>query len=143
MLSGVTSDILCDIGMPIVFHHIRYNCRVLVIDAKVMTSHQRERGDEEMNVMTCDVMTCDVMTCDVDSHSEQIHLIRPKMALANDGNYRELRFFQPWTVLFSTLISPPTYTDPDIPIHIQIYTDTQTADTHTYMVQTDTQTVHR
>lgn len=25
-------------------------------------------------------------------------MIRPKMALANDGNYRELRWFSAWTV---------------------------------------------
>lgn len=27
----------------------------------------------------------------------KILLIRPKMALANEGNYRELRWFTPWT----------------------------------------------
>jgi NAD+ synthase (glutamine-hydrolysing) len=27
----------------------------------------------------------------------KIVMIRPKMFLANDGNYRELRFFTPWT----------------------------------------------
>lgn len=27
----------------------------------------------------------------------KIVLIRPKIFLANDGNYRELRFFTPWT----------------------------------------------
>ena len=33
--SGVTSDILCDVGMPIVFQDVRYNCRVFVLDSKV------------------------------------------------------------------------------------------------------------
>lgn len=27
----------------------------------------------------------------------KILLIRPKMALANEGNYRELRWFTPWS----------------------------------------------
>lgn len=27
----------------------------------------------------------------------KIVMIRPKIFLANDGNYRELRFFTPWT----------------------------------------------
>lgn len=34
---------------------------------------------------------CRVILCD-----GKIVLIRPKMFLANDGNYRELRFFTPW-----------------------------------------------
>ena len=29
-------------------------------------------------------------------HERKILLIRPKMWLANDGNYRELRWFTPW-----------------------------------------------
>lgn len=32
----------------------------------------------------------------------QIVLIRPKMWMANDGNYRELRWFTPWTKLKQT-----------------------------------------
>ncbi|KAK2463654.1 hypothetical protein APHAL10511_004405 [Amanita phalloides] len=34
--------------------------------------------------------------CRVILHSRKILLIRPKMWLANDGNYRELRHFTPW-----------------------------------------------
>ena len=40
-------------------HESRYNCRVLVLNRKIL-------------------------------------LIRPKMSLANDGNYREMRYFTPW-----------------------------------------------
>jgi len=58
--SGATSNILCDIGMPVLYRNVRYNCRVLVLDSKIL-------------------------------------LVRPKLFLANDGNYREVRFFQPWT----------------------------------------------
>ncbi|KAJ7248515.1 hypothetical protein C8J57DRAFT_1437985 [Mycena rebaudengoi] len=35
--------------------------------------------------------------CRVIIHDRKILLIRPKMWLANDGNYRELRYFAPWT----------------------------------------------
>ncbi|KAN0113835.1 glutamine-dependent NAD synthetase [Russula decolorans] len=57
--SDKTSDILCDIGMPIMHKNVIYNCRVII-------------------------------------HNRKILLIRPKMWLANDGNYRELRYFTPW-----------------------------------------------
>ena len=52
-------DILLDIGMPVRHQNVRYNCRVIVLNRKVL-------------------------------------LIRPKMFLANDGNYREMRYFTPW-----------------------------------------------
>ncbi|KAI9138932.1 hypothetical protein BKA69DRAFT_1088728 [Paraphysoderma sedebokerense] len=55
-----TRDILLDIGMPIKHKNVNYNCRVLVLNGKIL-------------------------------------LIRPKKALANDGNYREMRWFTPWT----------------------------------------------
>ena len=35
--------------------------------------------------------------CRVIIHNKKILLIRPKLWLANDGNYRELRYFTPWT----------------------------------------------
>ena len=54
-----TEDILLDIGMPVRHRNVRYNCRVLALNRKIL-------------------------------------LIRPKMWLANDGNYRELRYFTPW-----------------------------------------------
>eukprot|EP01137_Pigoraptor_chileana_P003266 Opistho-2@43201 len=57
--SGLTSGILCDVGMPILHRDVRYNCRVVLLDGKIV-------------------------------------MIRPKMALANDGNYRETRWFTPW-----------------------------------------------
>ena len=57
--SGRTDGILCDIGMPVMHKNVRYNCRVFVLDGKLL-------------------------------------LIRPKMALASDGNYREHRWFTAW-----------------------------------------------
>lgn len=53
-------DILLDIGMPIMHKNVRYNCRVLCYNGKII-------------------------------------FIRPKIWLANDGNYREMRFFTPWS----------------------------------------------
>lgn len=34
--------------------------------------------------------------CRVIIYDESILLIRPKLWLANDGNYREMRYFTPW-----------------------------------------------
>lgn len=59
LVSGLTSDIVCDIGMPVEFAGVRYNCRVYCCDGRVL-------------------------------------LIRPKLDVANDGNYRELRWFTSW-----------------------------------------------
>uniref|UniRef100_A0A8P4GKK6 Glutamine-dependent NAD(+) synthetase n=1 Tax=Dicentrarchus labrax TaxID=13489 RepID=A0A8P4GKK6_DICLA len=60
--SPITQDIICDVGMPIMHHNVRYNCRVLFLNKKIL-------------------------------------LIRPKMLMANHGNYRELRWFSPWNQL--------------------------------------------
>ncbi|OAL53871.1 putative glutamine-dependent NAD(+) synthetase [Pyrenochaeta sp. DS3sAY3a] len=51
--------IVCDIGLPIMHRNNRYNCRVIILDGKIL-------------------------------------FIRPKLFLANDGNYREMRHFIPW-----------------------------------------------
>ncbi|KAH7885842.1 hypothetical protein F5I97DRAFT_1936802 [Phlebopus sp. FC_14] len=37
-----------------------------------------------------------IYNCRIIVHNKQILLIRPKMWLANDGNYREMRYFTPW-----------------------------------------------
>ncbi|KAJ5803882.1 uncharacterized protein N7518_000185 [Penicillium psychrosexuale] len=52
-------DIVVDVGLPVRHRNVRYNCRVIF-------------------------------------HNRKIILIRPKMWLANDGNYREHRHFTPW-----------------------------------------------
>ncbi|CAG8642028.1 12158_t:CDS:10 [Funneliformis caledonium] len=54
-----TRNILLDIGMPVAHKNVKYNCRVIIFNGKVL-------------------------------------LIRPKLFLANDGNYRELRYFSAW-----------------------------------------------
>ena len=53
---GATDGLLCDFGMPILHAGVRYNCRVICYDKKVL-------------------------------------LIRPKTAMADNGNYRESRYF--------------------------------------------------
>lgn len=58
--STVTQDIICDVGMPVMHRNVRYNCRVIFLNRKIL-------------------------------------LIRPKMAMANNGNYREFRWFSPWS----------------------------------------------
>ena len=57
--SDLTNDILCDIGMPVMHKNVRYNCRIFVLNGKIL-------------------------------------LIRPKLILASDGNYREQRWFAAW-----------------------------------------------
>ncbi len=55
----LTTDILCDIGMPVMHKNVRYNCRIFALNGKIL-------------------------------------LIRPKLILAADGNYRETRWFAAW-----------------------------------------------
>ena len=54
--ADVTQDLLCDFGMPVLHKGIRYNCRVIC-------------------------------------YNQRILYIRPKIALADAGNYRESRYF--------------------------------------------------
>lgn len=56
----LTDGILVDVGLPVMHHGVRYNCRALLLDRKIL-------------------------------------LLRPKVALADDGNYRESRWFAAWT----------------------------------------------
>ena len=57
--NDLTTDILCDIGMPVMHKNVRYNCRIFALNGKIL-------------------------------------LIRPKLILAADGNYRETRWFAAW-----------------------------------------------
>ncbi|XP_048402019.1 glutamine-dependent NAD(+) synthetase isoform X1 [Stegostoma tigrinum] len=59
LVSPATEDIMCDVGMPVMYKNTLYNCRVIFLNKKLL-------------------------------------LIRPKLAMANSGNYRELRWFMPW-----------------------------------------------
>uniref|UniRef100_A0A8C8FHW9 Glutamine-dependent NAD(+) synthetase n=1 Tax=Oncorhynchus tshawytscha TaxID=74940 RepID=A0A8C8FHW9_ONCTS len=34
--SPVTQDIICDVGMPIMHHNVRYNCRVIFLNGKIL-----------------------------------------------------------------------------------------------------------
>lgn len=61
LLSDLTDNILCEIGLPMLFHNVRYNCRVYCFNRKIL-------------------------------------LIRPKCVLADDGNYREKRYFASWSI---------------------------------------------
>ncbi|XP_051214236.1 glutamine-dependent NAD(+) synthetase [Lolium perenne] len=60
LLGDYTDNILCSIGMPIIFNSVRYNCQVFCLNRNII-------------------------------------MIRPKMSLANDGNYREFRWFSAWS----------------------------------------------
>ena len=59
LAGAATEGIVCDVGMPVTYKHVLYNCRVILLNRHVLA-------------------------------------IRPKMWLANDGNYREMRWFTPW-----------------------------------------------
>ncbi|XP_018022782.1 glutamine-dependent NAD(+) synthetase [Hyalella azteca] len=54
--------IIVDVGMPVKHKNVLYNCRVIILNGKIL-------------------------------------FIRPKLLLCNDGNYREPRWFAPWTKL--------------------------------------------
>ena len=55
----ICQDILIDVGMPVMHKNVRYNCRIIFFNKRIL-------------------------------------LIRPKMVLAINLNYRERRFFTPW-----------------------------------------------
>ena len=57
--SDLTDNILCDIGMPVLYKNALYNARIICLNRKIL-------------------------------------LIRPKIWLAEGGNYREPRFFTSW-----------------------------------------------
>lgn len=57
---GYSDGIVIDLGAPVTHTGVRYNCRIFLLNGKVL-------------------------------------LIRPKLDLANDGNYREPRYFSTWT----------------------------------------------
>lgn len=59
LLDESSWGIIVDVGMPVVHKGVRYNCRLICSNGKIL-------------------------------------LIRPKLWLANDGNYREMRYFSPW-----------------------------------------------
>lgn len=60
LLAGDATDgILCDVGCPVLHRGVRYNCRVICLDRRIL-------------------------------------LIRPKLCMADDGNYRETRWFTTW-----------------------------------------------
>jgi len=63
----LTRGILCDIGMPVFHAGVRYNCRVFVLDSRIL-------------------------------------LVRPKLCLADDGNYREGRYFAAWAKPFGSAL---------------------------------------
>lgn len=57
--TDLTDGILVDVGMPVLHRSVRYNCRVFLLNRKIVA-------------------------------------IRPKMYMADEGNYRETRWFTPW-----------------------------------------------
>lgn len=87
-----TSDIILDIGMPVVHKSIRYNCRII-------------------------------------SYNKKILLIRPKLYLANNGNYREMRYFTPW-------LRPRYYESFLLPKEIQVITGQSSVTIGDCVVQT-------
>lgn len=73
--SDEVSDILCDIGM-----YVTLSCNFIrpLIETRPVV---------HKNV---------IHNCRIIIYNNKILLIRPKMWLANDGNYREMRYFTPW-----------------------------------------------
>jgi NAD+ synthase (glutamine-hydrolysing) len=75
---GATDDMLCDFGLPVLHHGVRYNARVLALNRTIL-------------------------------------LVRPKLALADNGNYRESRWFTAYqppispnaAVAVDTMVLPP------------------------------------
>lgn len=73
--SDLTDDILCDIGMPVLHRNVRYATLGALL-----------------NLFR--------YNCRVFLLNRKVIFIRPKLALTNDGNYREGRWFVAWTHRF-------------------------------------------
>ncbi len=77
--SPLTNDILCDVGM--------YVTPLTPHTSHTLTSTPTHRPVMHKNVR---------YNCRVIFYNSEILLIRPKMDLAIEGNYREMRWFCPW-----------------------------------------------
>ena len=75
--SDEVEDVVCDIGM--------YARLSFALFRLVCSPFRRPIIHKNVNY-----------NCRVIIHNKKILLIRPKMWMANDGNYRELRYFTPW-----------------------------------------------
>mmetsp|Transcript_8950 Transcript_8950/g.15548 ORF Transcript_8950/g.15548 Transcript_8950/m.15548 type:complete len:740 (-) Transcript_8950:63-2282(-) len=67
---GATDNLLCDFGMPVLHGGVRYNCRVIC-------------------------------------HNRKVLLIRPKTAMADNGNYREGRYFTAYSTPANSSANTP------------------------------------
>ena len=94
----VTNDILCEIGAPVLHRGVPYNCRLWIVDRKIIG-------------------------------------IRPKMFMANDGNYREMRYFTPWQPDRSESAFGPLE-DFTLPASVQAITGQETVPFGIFAVQT-------
>ncbi|CAI5995098.1 unnamed protein product [Closterium sp. NIES-64] len=85
IVSGATAGILCDIGLP----EEHRGCLAAIIASGATASILCDIGlpVEHRGVH---------YNCRAFVHSRRILLLRPKMDLANDGNYRETRWFATW-----------------------------------------------
>jgi NAD+ synthase (glutamine-hydrolysing) len=68
----ICEDILCDFSMPVLHNGVRYNCRIYCLSKSGVDKDGKK-------------------------NKPKILLIRPKMWMADDGNYREERWFTPWS----------------------------------------------
>jgi len=96
LADDTTNGILCDIGMPVLFRGVRYNCRVWVLDRKILLVRPKVRD----RVPTFAA----VFRLRFRSRHNTPSAFS-QMFNANDGNYRETRYFTPWGDQVCTLIS--------------------------------------
>eukprot|EP00392_Amoebophrya_sp_AT5.2_P017574 g17955.t1 len=117
----LTANILCDIGMPVLHRDVIYNCRVYVLDGKILgnptdlillrTSAYKKLVEVDTAKLKTPFLAVGRDVDDGRFNIEDIVFvmkrtkqilqfesegIRPKMYLANDGNYRETRWFTEW-----------------------------------------------
>ncbi len=86
LASDLTDGILCDVGMPVLHHSVRYNCRIFILNRKIVfirpKMHLANDGMYELR---------DVC----------FGIARPSNSLLScclsSGNYRETRWFTAWS----------------------------------------------
>jgi len=50
LVDDTTDGILCDIGMPVLFRGVRYNCRIWVLDRKILLIRPKVRAQQRKSM---------------------------------------------------------------------------------------------
>ena len=96
ILKESPDNILCDIGMPILHNGVLYNCRVFFMKTQINPTEHETLANKIISTIPAGQRNRNAPSIVGSRHITKILLIRPKMYLADDGIYREGRYFTGW-----------------------------------------------